>query len=56
LEREEFFRLKKIQGKKERDLKAKEAEAAAEGGPPVLQKESVSSKNMLASEDNDIVF
>jgi V-type H+-transporting ATPase subunit D len=29
LEREEFFRLKKVQAKKKRDMEAKEAEAAA---------------------------
>jgi len=51
LEREEFFRLKKIQGKKQRDLEKAEQEKATSSGP---KKENVPS--MLAEVDPDVVF
>lgn len=51
LEREEFFRLKKVQGKKQRDVKAKEAlESSAK---KVLQDTSA---DMLNVGDDDVVF
>jgi len=52
LEREEFFRLKKIQGKKQRDLdriEKQKAEAMSAGG-------SARVPSLLAVEDPDIVF
>lgn len=51
LEREEFFRLKKIQGKKQRDLEKAEQEKAAFSGS---KNENVPS--MLGQDDPDVVF
>jgi len=60
LEREEFFRLKRSQDKKKRDIKMKEAlakaaaEAAAAAGPTAA---ATSSKNLAAgSEDPEVMF
>jgi len=54
-EREEFYRLKKVQGKKKRDLDAKEAfkaaralEEASSGG--------AATGNLLGEEDSDMLF
>jgi V-type H+-transporting ATPase subunit D len=63
LEREEFFRLKKVQDKKERDQKKKKAEVEAASKaraaamhaprppPPTKQPD-----NMLPTQDQDIMF
>jgi len=60
LEREEFFRLKRSQDKKKKDIKMKEAlakaaaEAAAAAGPTAA---ATSSKNLAAgSEDPEVMF
>jgi len=54
-EREEFYRLKKVQGKKKRDLDAKEAEKEAKlaqsGSAP-----SQDAGNLLAEEDDDLLY
>lgn len=53
LEREEFFRLKKVQGKKQRDVKAKEALKKK------MEKKNVmpdSATDMLDVGDEDVVF
>eukprot|EP01026_Neomeris_dumetosa_P031711 TRINITY_DN25144_c0_g1_i1.p1 TRINITY_DN25144_c0_g1~~TRINITY_DN25144_c0_g1_i1.p1 ORF type:complete len:301 (-),score=48.64 TRINITY_DN25144_c0_g1_i1:410-1207(-) len=71
LEREEFFRLKKIQGKKERDAKAAEAnrikskqeleaEEAKEAELENLENDSkdavLEEESMIDTEDKDIIF
>ncbi|CAG9462031.1 unnamed protein product [Pedinophyceae sp. YPF-701] len=63
LEREEFFRLKKVQDKKKRDLKKKEEEdAAAAARAAPAQKSQAGSQSLLGSlfgmqeQDEDIVF
>eukprot|EP00238_Polyblepharides_amylifera_P013474 CAMPEP_0196586410 /NCGR_PEP_ID=MMETSP1081-20130531/54151_1 /TAXON_ID=36882 /ORGANISM="Pyramimonas amylifera, Strain CCMP720" /LENGTH=248 /DNA_ID=CAMNT_0041908281 /DNA_START=453 /DNA_END=1199 /DNA_ORIENTATION=+ len=54
LEREEFFRLKKVQAKKKRDLDLKEAQNAS--GNKVITP-SYEASNMLAvAEDEDVMF
>jgi V-type H+-transporting ATPase subunit D len=59
LDREEFYRLKKVSGKKQRDaaveeaarLEAKEAENSAEA------EDAAESKDLLGDEDNqDVIF
>jgi len=71
MDREEFFRLKKVQGKKKRDAEAaeakKKAELAAEPlvtGPAVVAtpevevfvEEESASVDLLSSRDNDVIF
>ncbi|KAG6833704.1 hypothetical protein H0H87_002902 [Tephrocybe sp. NHM501043] len=57
MDREEFFRLKKVQGKKKRDTAARnaasEAEAAVEG-PVIDEEEQI--VNLLSSKDEDVIF
>lgn len=67
MDREEFFRLKKVQGKKKRDLAARdaaklaeeeEADAAEEGSKaalPTAVDEEVSG-DLLSSKDEDVIF
>lgn len=52
-EREEFYRLKKVQGKKKRDLEAKEAEKEAK----LAERGRIpqDAGNLLADEDDDLV-
>lgn len=52
LEREEFFRLKKVQAKKQRDQKTEEAAKAESKGAAANGKEP----SMLQLQDEDIVF
>ena len=59
LDREEFYRLKKVSGKKERDAKAAEAaralEKASQSGK--RQNDVEGSKDLLGDEDNeDVIF
>jgi len=68
MDREEFFRLKKVQGKKKRDLAArdalKEAEEAERDGaeeasfadPSAVVIEEVVSGDLLSSKDADVIF
>lgn len=55
LDREEFFRLKKVKGVKERQ--AAEAEAELKGKPKGDDKENSANKDMLGDEeDKDVIF
>jgi V-type H+-transporting ATPase subunit D len=71
MDREEFFRLKKVQGKKKRDAEAAEAKRIAdlaakslESGPEVaaspvleaLEEEEGAPVNLLSSKDEDVIF
>lgn len=62
LDREEFYRLKKVQGKKKRDAVIAEEEAkkkAAElqdSGKPVESEGDVASEDVLGTQDEDIIF
>ena len=61
LEREEFFRLKRSQDKKKKDIKAKEAEkaaaaAAAAGGGGNGNGAKAAGAAVLPAEDPDVVF
>ncbi|KAF8586517.1 vacuolar ATP synthase subunit D [Ramaria rubella] len=63
MDREEFFRLKKVQGKKKRNAAIAEAKRKAEleekGEPPVadVQEEEESSPgDLLSSKDEDVIF
>mmetsp|Transcript_6096 Transcript_6096/g.11017 ORF Transcript_6096/g.11017 Transcript_6096/m.11017 type:complete len:256 (-) Transcript_6096:111-878(-) len=60
LEREEFFRLKKVQAKKKRDLEARDKEMALRlaGGGGSAQRSSSASKDILLTDadDPDVVF
>jgi len=55
MDREEFFRLKKIQGKKKRDNAQKQIAVEAEAAEPVS---SVDERvpNLLDSKDEDVIF
>jgi len=55
-EREEFYRLKKVQGKKKRDIAAREKEKAAYAitNPSTARVEKV--KNLIETEDDDLLF
>lgn len=58
MDREEFFRLKKVQGKKKRDTAARDAESSAKD--QVLQEvddeEGERAVNLLSSKDDDVIF
>ena len=54
LEREEFFRLKKVQAKKKRDMDAKEAEQAAANAVSVAAYEAPSLLD--ENKDDDLLF
>ncbi|KAJ6597021.1 ATP synthase subunit D-domain-containing protein [Mycena vulgaris] len=59
MDREEFFRLKKVQGKKKRDTAARDAEAAAiaETTPPEFEDFGDNGPgDLLSSKDEDIIF
>ncbi|KAF8485616.1 vacuolar ATP synthase subunit D [Gautieria morchelliformis] len=62
MDREEFFRLKKVQGKKKRDAAVAEAKRNAErepqGEPPVAyeMEEESAAGDLLSSKDDDIIF
>jgi len=71
MDREEFFRLKKVQGKKKRDAEAAEAkrkaELAAQGlesgptAPTALSadapaEDETAAVDLLSSKDNDVIF
>ncbi|KAL0946655.1 hypothetical protein HGRIS_012849 [Hohenbuehelia grisea] len=61
MDREEFFRLKKVQGKKKRDNAAAEAQRladAAERGeePQEDEPEAEATEDLLSSKDNDVIF
>jgi len=61
MDREEFFRLKKVQGKKKRDAEAAEAvkrKLAAEAGPekPLTEKDDEGTADLLADKDEDVIF
>lgn len=59
LDREEFYRLKKVQGKKKRDAAIAEAEQkkrAAEIGVPDVSTESEESPDLLETHDEDVIF
>ena len=62
LDREEFYRLKKVQGKKKRDAAIAEAEAkkkAAElqrSGEPVQSEGDRGEEDILATQDEDVIF
>lgn len=62
LDREEFYRLKKVQGKKKRDATIAEEEAKKkaaqlqESGKPVQSESDVAGEDVLGTEDEDIIF
>jgi V-type H+-transporting ATPase subunit D len=64
LDREEFYRLKKVQGKKKKDAAVAEEEAKKkaailkESGMPVRTEDNVSGKaaDVLGTEDDDVIF
>ncbi|ETW86079.1 vacuolar H+-ATPase V1 sector, subunit D [Heterobasidion irregulare TC 32-1] len=68
MDREEFFRLKKVQGKKKRDAAATEAlrkaleearavdEVASPPPPETLDEEETISGDLLSSKDEDVIF
>ncbi|KAJ7125475.1 ATP synthase subunit D-domain-containing protein [Mycena crocata] len=59
MDREEFFRLKKVQGKKKRDTAARDAAAAAEEKtPPEFASEDFGDGpgDLLSSKDADVIF
>lgn len=68
LDREEFYRLKKVSNKKQRDNAAADAEilaareraaekAAQNGTPPVAEAEEPETTDVLGEqEDNDVIF
>ena len=65
LDREEFYRLKKVAGKKQRDTAAedeelkvrKEAQQAAQGGAKAgKEEEDGEPADMLADGDDDVIF
>jgi len=58
MDREEFFRLKKVQGKKKRDAAESDAKKALENRPldDVEATLGGSSSNMLEEKDEDIIF
>jgi len=55
MDREEFFRLKKVQGKKKRDTAAREAEAGLTA-PPEFEDFGEGSGDLLSSKDADVIF
>jgi len=56
-EREEFYRLKKVQGKKKRDIIAREKEKAEYAlSNPVAVRRSEKVTNLIDAEDDDILF
>lgn len=64
LEREEFFRLKKVQDKKQRDMKKRKAEddklakalAASSSGAPLQAAAQTPQLNLLSTNDEDELF
>jgi V-type H+-transporting ATPase subunit D len=62
LDREEFFRLKKVQKKKKQDASLAEEEAKKkaaklqESGKPVESENDVPREEVLEAEDEDIIF
>jgi V-type H+-transporting ATPase subunit D len=62
LDREEFYRLKKVQGKKKKDAavaeEAKRAAVLKESGMPMWTEDDVSGKagDVLGTEDDDVIF
>ena len=62
LDREEFYRLKKVQGKKKRDATIAEEEAkkkAAEiqvSGKEIQTEGDVASEDVLGTQDEDLIF
>ncbi len=61
LDREEFYRLKKVAGKKQRDTAAEDAELKARkealGKAEAKEQETGEPADMLAEgEDNDVIF
>ena len=62
LDREEFYRLKKVQGKKKRDAAISEEEAKKkaselqESGKPVESEGDVPGGDVLGTKDEDIIF
>lgn len=62
LDREEFYRLKKVQGKKKRDATSAEEEAkkkAAEiqhSGKEIQSEGDVASEDVLGTQDEDVIF
>ncbi|KAJ7741538.1 ATP synthase subunit D-domain-containing protein [Mycena maculata] len=55
MDREEFFRLKKVQGKKKRDTAARDV-AAAELAPPEFEDFGDGPRDLLSSKDQDVIF
>jgi V-type H+-transporting ATPase subunit D len=62
LDREEFYRLKKVQGKKKKDARLAEEEAKKkaaklqESGKPVESENDVAKEGVLDTQDEDIIF
>ncbi|KXN92222.1 V-type proton ATPase subunit D [Leucoagaricus sp. SymC.cos] len=58
MDREEFFRLKKVQGKKKRDSAAKVAEDSLQDKPPIIEPsiQDEASANLLSTKDEDVIF
>jgi len=59
MDREEFFRLKKVQGKKKRDAAEADSKKALEQsqlGIPVEDDESEGPSNLLEEKDQDVIF
>ncbi|KAK8163297.1 vacuolar ATP synthase subunit D [Phyllosticta citribraziliensis] len=57
LDREEFYRLKKVSGKKGRDAAAAEKERAAASEEAERRAEGIETKDLLGDEDNeDVIF
>ncbi|KAK1226248.1 H(+)-transporting V1 sector ATPase subunit D [Marasmius sp. AFHP31] len=57
MDREEFFRLKKVQGKKKRDTAARqEAEQKQEPTPVLQELDEEGATDLLSSKDDDVIF
>jgi len=61
MDREEFFRLKKVQGKKKRDTAARDAAQKALEPPSTVDQlfeaqDGVESVDLLSSKDADVIF
>jgi len=56
-EREEFYRLKKVQGKKKRDIAAREAEKAEYLlANPIAAQIEMKAANLIETDDDDVLF
>jgi len=56
MDREEFFRLKKVQSKKKRDTANREAARLEEPSSIMDDSDNTSPANLLSSKDEDVIF